>query len=156
MKSKLQSETHGTSHRTTPKSNTTARTRAKAALNKIKKNQDLQQLLDNKELRQKAVQALEEGLNATRTYWDGFAKQMFQEPDHRVRSAIAVDILHFTDGKPIERKEIINLNFDSLDELQKRANSSPAMRAAMGRVVKPSADVQIDGHSENPDTEATN
>lgn len=118
----------------TPKSNTTARTRARAELNKIKKNTNLAQLLDNKELRQKAVQALEDGLNATRTYWDGFAKQMFQEPDHRVRASVAVDILHFTDGKPVERKEIVNYNFDSLEELQRRAENSPAMQAALARV----------------------
>lgn len=125
---------------------------AKKAASAIKslQNQDkLSILLENAGLRAKAVSALEEGLAATKTYWDGVAKQMRIEPDWKTRAAVAVDILSFTDGRPVERKEIVTFAIDSLDEMQKRIQQSPAAQSAIRRLLKP-VGIQNDPPPEAP------
>jgi hypothetical protein len=114
------------------------------------KSSNLSDLLTKKNLREKAVKVLEEALLATKVHWDGVAKRMVEEPDHKVRKDAAVDLLCFTDGKPIERREVVTLNFDSLEELQRRVQQSPALKAAVKKILEPMPEViQIDGPHEN-------
>ena len=56
--------------------------------------------------------------------------------DNRAQEAGVKLLLSYMIGLPVQRQEIISLNFDSLEELQRRAQQSPALRAALARVVE--------------------
>jgi hypothetical protein len=108
----------------------------KPALNVIKsekstKVRQLDDLLHISDARRKALKALMEALEATRAVYSPKEKILINEPDHRVRAAAAVDILCFTDGKPVERREIVQINVDGNEDAQRKILESPAMRAAL-------------------------
>jgi len=85
--------------------------------------------LEKVNAREKAVHALMEGLQAMTK--DG-------SPDHRIRIQAGAEILAYTDGKPIERKEVVNVNVDSMSELQARASASPALRRSLRKLLESS------------------
>lgn len=113
---------------------------------KSKGGKQLETLLTNSRAREKAVAALEAALKATRTVYCPKSKELIEEPDHRVRAAAAVDLLCFTDGKPVERRENVNINIDGQDAkaVEDKMLSSPAMRAALKRKIE-----QVDKSEQN-------
>lgn len=95
------------------------------------KNANLARLLEDHGARGKALAALMDALRATVGRYCPKSKVMYQEPDHRVRASAAVDILCFTDGKPIERREQVMINVDGNEEMQRKILESPSLRAAL-------------------------
>jgi hypothetical protein len=54
-------------------------------------------------------------------------------------------------GLPVQRQEIVQVNCDSLEELQRRAQQSPALKAAVKKILEPVPEViQIDGPHDGP------
>ncbi len=102
----------------------------------ISRAKELRILLEDHGARGKALAALMEALNATIGRYEPKTKTMWQEPDHRVRASAAVDILCFTDGKPVERREQVNINIDGNDEAQRKIIESPALRAAIAAKIQ--------------------
>lgn len=71
------------------------------------------------------------------------AKKMVTYDDCKTQTAAAVAILAYTDGKPVERREIIQRNITSLEDLRERAKKSPELRVAIAELLdeKPVAQV---------------
>ncbi|MEI7532878.1 MAG: hypothetical protein WCK57_00780 [Verrucomicrobiae bacterium] len=107
---------------------------------KINGVNNLQKLLENAGARGRALNALLGALEATRSVYCPKTKTMVDEPDHRVRAAAAVDLLCFTDGKPVERREQVNINVDGSEEAQRKILSSPALRAAIRKKIEEADD----------------
>ena len=101
----------------------------------IERVNELRSLLKEHGARARALSVLMEALSATRAVYCPKTKTMYQEPDHRVRASAAVDILCFTDGKPIERREQVNINLDGSEKAQERILSSPSLRDAIRRKI---------------------
>lgn len=58
-------------------------------------------------------------------------------------------LLSYLIGLPVQRQEIVQVNCDSLEELQRRAQQSPALRAAAARILDElPASVQFDPPAE--------
>lgn len=58
------------------------------------------------------------------------------EPDWKTILGAIQTGLAYTDGKPIERREVITKHFDSLEDYGERMKKSPALRKAMGELLK--------------------
>lgn len=86
---------------------------------------------------------IEELLNATHLTKGGQAIS-----DNRAREAGLKLLMSYLIGLPVQRQEILQLNFDSLEELQKRAQQSPTIQAAVARVLAPT-NIQSDGPLES-------
>ncbi|MEZ0300001.1 MAG: hypothetical protein ACAI35_26400 [Candidatus Methylacidiphilales bacterium] len=56
-------------------------------------------------------------------------------PDNRARESGLKLLMTYLIGLPVQRKEIVQLTVDSLEDLQRRAQQSPALRAAVEKVV---------------------
>lgn len=56
--------------------------------------------------------------------------------DNRAREAGVKLLMSYMVGLPVQRQEIVQFNFDSLDTLRERAKTSPALRAALARVLE--------------------
>lgn len=103
----------------------------------LNNSQKLSELLEACGARGKALKALLDGLTATRLVYCPKTKQLVEEPDHRIRTSSAVDTLCFTDGKPVERREQVNINLDGKDvEAQKKFIDSPALRASLKQKIE--------------------
>ncbi len=57
--------------------------------------------------------------------------------DNRAREAGLKLLMAYLIGLPVQRQEIVQVNFDSLEELQRRAQQSPALRAAVAKILEP-------------------
>jgi hypothetical protein len=95
------------------------------------KVRQLDDLLHRFNARSKAIEALLEALSATRAVYSPKQKILIDEPDHRIRAMAASEILNRTDGKAVERQEIVQISIDGNEETQKKILESPAMRAAL-------------------------
>ena len=91
----------------------------------------LNDLLEAKNLRTKAVEALERCLEATSRFYDVLNDTFIDVPDHRVRLAAAIAALAYTDGRPIERREIVARHMTTLEDLRAKAKASPELRRAI-------------------------
>ncbi len=92
---------------------------------------ELAKQLSAADLRSKAVAALERGLFAKSKIYDFRNKQMVTCDDFKTQVAAATVLLAYTDGKPIERREIVQRNVSTLEDLRKRAKASPELRRAV-------------------------
>ena len=92
---------------------------------------NLDELLEAKNLRTRAVEALERCLEATHNFYDVIAQKVITFPDYKTRLAAVIIVLAYTDGKPVERREIVTRHATTLDELKAKAKSSPELRAAI-------------------------
>jgi hypothetical protein len=101
-----------------------------------RETKQLHKLLEEHGARGKALAALLAALNATVGRYDPKTKTLWQEPDHRVRASAAVDILCFTDGKPIERREQVNISLNGSQQAQEKLLSSPALREAIRKKIE--------------------
>jgi hypothetical protein len=96
----------------------------------------LSDLLEEKNLRTKAVEALERGLEATSRFYDVINDTFIDVPDHRIRLAAAMAALAYTDGRPVERRELITRNVSTLEDLRAKAKQSPELRAAIEELLR--------------------
>ena len=70
-------------------------------------------------------------LNATHSFYDVIAGEVITFPDYKTRLAAAIIVLAYTDGKPVERREIVQRNVPTLEQLREQARNSPEMQRAV-------------------------
>ena len=97
--------------------------------------ESLSELLRKGGCREKAIQALGEALTATKQFWSQPGKQFVSEVDHITRIKAADILLSYTDGRPVERKEVVVATFESVDEMKNRVKQSPALDASLREVM---------------------
>lgn len=56
-------------------------------------------------------------------------------PDNRAREAGLKILMAYQIGLPIQRQEVVTTQFDSLDEMQQRLKNSPALKAAVAKLL---------------------
>lgn len=100
-------------------------------LSPISPGADLSEQLVARQMREKSIQRLEEGLEATHAHYDITQKKVVYTPDHKTRLAAAATLLAYTDGKPIERREKVTVIQESAETIRARIGNSPALRKAM-------------------------
>jgi len=91
----------------------------------------LNDLLVAKNLRVKAVDCLERCLSATHSFYDVITGKIITVPDYKTILVAVQTTLAYTDGRPVERREIITRHATTLEELKAKAKSSPELRAAI-------------------------
>ena len=97
---------------------------------------NLDDLLAAKNLRTRAVEAIERCLEATNDFFDMETGQIIHFPDYKTQLAAAIVALAYTDGRPAERREIITRNVSTLEDLRDRAKNSPELRAAIEELLR--------------------
>jgi hypothetical protein len=91
---------------------------------------ELASLLAKKNLRTKAIDKLEKCLDATYTMKNEDGKiQTFI--DFKTIVAAIQTILNYTDGRPVERREVVTRKATTLEELQAQAKNSPELRKSL-------------------------
>ena len=95
----------------------------------------LAKMLEDRNARQLALDTLIDGLTSERSYYDVLRKSTVTEPDFKTRAQCAEILLAYTDGKPVERKEIIQHNADSMEALAARVKKSPELLSVMRKMV---------------------
>jgi len=96
---------------------------------------ELSSLIRSKNLRNKAIVGLEECLDAKMTMKNDEGKIVEYTDFRTILGAITL-ILAYSDGKPVERREIVTRNMTSLQDLQDKAKKSPELRAAIEELLK--------------------
>jgi hypothetical protein len=89
---------------------------------------NLSQLLDQKIGLDKAIDVLLAQMDAETVFYDLTAKELVTRPDGKTRLAAVELFLAYREGRPVERKIIETHNVDSMDDVEKKLASSPAMR----------------------------
>lgn len=95
---------------------------------------ELNKGLTTRNLRDKALAGLEDCLNATVTIM-GKNGQLHTSPDFKTIIVAVQTALAYTDGKPIERREVITKHMTTLEELKSKAKSSPELRKAIAELL---------------------
>jgi hypothetical protein len=106
----------------------------------------LSQLLDEKIGLEKAIDVLLAQMDAETVFYDLTAKELVTRPDGKTRLAAVELFLAYREGRPIERKIIETHNVDSLEDVEKKLASSPAMREEFKRMI---AAAEAKAQSEN-------
>lgn len=83
----------------------------------------------------KAMEILEGLLNAESTIFDLAANKLITRPDNATRFKAWQEWVHMVYGKPIERRIIENHNVDSMDDLEKKLASNPALCESLERML---------------------
>ena len=96
---------------------------------------ELSRLIRSKNLREKAIVGLEECLDAKMTMKNDEGKIVEYTDFRTILGAITL-ILAYSDGKPVERREIVTRNMTSLQDLQDKAKKSPELRAAIEELLR--------------------
>ena len=99
-------------------------------------NSELSKLLQDKKLREKAILGLEDCLNATTQIKDADGN-IKEYTDFRTILGAIQTILNYTDGRPVERREVITRKAVTLEDLQAKADGSPELRAAIEALLRP-------------------
>ncbi len=89
-----------------------------------------QQMLIRPELREKALQALEDGLAATKRFFNKEAGGWIAEPDYQTRVKSAELVLAYDVGRPVERKVELKGSFTGYDEKLEKLCATPEGLAA--------------------------
>ena len=92
---------------------------------------NLDDLLEAKNLRTRAVEALERCLEATHSFYDIITEKVITFPDYKTRLAAVIIVLAYTEGRPVERREIVQRNVPTLEQLREQARNSPEMQRAL-------------------------
>lgn len=95
----------------------------------------IEALLDEHGAQGKAVATLMACLDAKRTYYDIYSKTMVEEPDYATRQSASRTLLEYKVGKPIVRQQILVGTVDSLEDVEKKLASSPAMREQFKKLI---------------------
>lgn len=90
----------------------------------------LKGLLDKNSIREKAIHGLIDCLDATYTFEDKRGT-IHTCTDFKTILGAVNTALAYTDGKPIERREVITRHSTSLEELKSQAKTSPELRKAL-------------------------
>jgi hypothetical protein len=101
----------------------------------LKKN-EIKYLIEHSGSRRRAFAALLRGLRATRSYYDAFRKETVTELDYKTQVHSAELLFAYDIGKPVERREIIERKYDTLESLKERMLKSPALMGALKRLVE--------------------
>ena len=96
-----------------------------------KKKLDLAAMLEAADCRALAVRALKEALNAHRSYAQN--GETVTEPDYKTRVHAATILLAYTDGKPLERQQVVISQGDRLSEEEQYERMARALRLPYGR-----------------------
>ncbi len=96
---------------------------------KLSKLTPLAKELEDRNLRTKAIAALERNLFAVNKVYDLKNKELVTYDDGPTQVKAALGLLAYTDGKPVERREIITRRAPTLEDLQKQAKSPEFRRA---------------------------
>lgn len=96
--------------------------------------QDFNLQLKQRNLEAKAIAGLDDCLEATVTMKDadGTLKTF---PDFKTILDAIKTILAYTQGKPVERREIVTRHTTSLDDLRAQAKNSPELRRAISELL---------------------
>lgn len=102
------------------------------AIPKQNPSRDLARTLSSEVTAERIAEVLSDGLVAMRTTGSGVC-----EPDMRTRLEAAKLALAYIVGLPIQRSEIVNVNVDAAaqQDMVARLRSSPALRAAVSRML---------------------
>lgn len=80
---------------------------------------------------QRGLDILASQLEAETTIFDLNANCLVKRPDGATRQKALELWFHYLLGKPIERRIVENHNIDSMDDLEKKLASSPALRESL-------------------------
>lgn len=105
-------------------------------------------LLDEAMPLRKVVQVWCEQMEAN-THFQG-PQGLIQKPDGKTRLAAVELWLAYREGRPIERRIIENHNIDSLDDLEKKLASSPALCDELAKRIEAARLKRIDKPMEEP------
>lgn len=83
----------------------------------------------------RGMEILEELLGAETTIFDLNSNQLLTKPDNPTRYKAWETWVHMVYGKPVERKIIEQHNVDSMDDVEKKLASSPAMREQFKKMI---------------------
>ncbi len=103
---------------------------AKLAPASARAGDDALAVLIRPELREKALAALEEGLVATKRFYDKEAGGWVAEPDYQTRVRAAELVLAYAEGRPVERKVELKGSFAGYDEKLEKLCATPVGLAA--------------------------
>jgi hypothetical protein len=103
---------------------------------------ELAAMLAKKDLRQKAIDKLEKCLEATYTLKSESGELVMYDDFKTIVTAIQT-ILHYTDGKPVERREVITRKATTLEELRQQAKNSPELRRSLKELLAGSETIDI-------------
>ena len=98
---------------------------------KLSKLTSLAKELEDRDLRNKAIAALERNLFAVNKVYDLKNKELVTYDDGATQIKAALGLLAYTDGKPVERREVITRKATTLEELKAQAQASPEMKRAL-------------------------
>ena len=91
------------------------------------------------DLRAGAIDALRDGLKATRRYWSKEQKDFVEEPDYGVRVKTAELVLAYAEGRPVERQVRLSGDFKGFNEKLEQLCATPeglAMAVKLGLVAE--------------------
>ena len=91
----------------------------------------LNDLLEAKNLLARAVDELERCLEATHSFYDIVTEKVISVPDYRTRLAAVTMVLAYTEGLPVERREMVTRRFTTLEDLEKQTQNSPEFRRGL-------------------------
>lgn len=74
-----------------------------------------------------AIEVLKEQMKAETEFYDLTARKLIKRPDGKTRLAAVELFLAYKEGRPVERKIIEHHNLDSMEDLEKKLASSPAL-----------------------------
>lgn len=97
--------------------------------------EDIVLLIHQQDGRRRAVQTLLDCLEAERTYYDLYSKSMVTEPDFSTRVVASKALIANDVGEPIKRQQILIGNVDSMEEVESKLSSSPAMREQLKKLI---------------------
>lgn len=76
-------------------------------------------------MRERAIETLAAGMDATRRYWDKEGQKWIEEPDWSVRYKSAELVLAYADGRPVEMKVELTGGFEGYDQKLAKLCSTP-------------------------------
>lgn len=102
-----------------------------SANQKLLPTSNLVKEIQSRDLERKALDALEECLQAECVMFDKNTGSVVTVADGKTRLGAALGVLAYSAGKPVERKEIITHSADSVEGLMARVKSSPELLKKM-------------------------
>lgn len=97
---------------------------------------DIESLLRAKGCLNKAVDTLIACLDAERTYYDVFSKQMIKEPCYATRLGAAKTLIANEIGEPVKRQQIMVYQIDSNEDLKAKLAGSPALCESLAKMLQ--------------------
>jgi hypothetical protein len=99
------------------------------------KTQDVAELMLRLGARRRALAALIRGLRARRSFYDSGSRSTKTEEDFKTQVQAAELLLYFDVGRPVERREIVQMNLDSTESYLDRIRKSPELRKKLAEIL---------------------